>query len=152
LKQPGTAGELAQALQKGIEESKARLGGKPAPAIVAGKERVSGSVNLDAPLKTRVRPEDTVFVFARAAQGPRMPLAIVKIKVADLPYQFSFDDSSAMMPDMKLSRFAEVVIGARVSKSGGAKPMAGDLEGTSGKIKPGRSGVVVTIDRAVAGS
>ena len=152
LEQSGTGSELAQALQKGIEESKARLAGKPVPDAVAGKERVTGSVDLDAPLKTRVQPEDTVFVFARAAQGPRVPLAIVKIKVADLPYQFSFDDSSAMVPDMKLSRFNEVVIGARVSKTGGAKPLPGDLEGTSAKIKPGRTGVVVTIDRAVAGS
>ena len=151
IKQPGVSGELAQALQKGVDESKSRLTGKPAVASVAGKERVSGEVSLDASLKARTRPEDTVFVFARAAEGPRMPLAIVKVKVADLPYKFSFDDSSAMMPEMKLSRFAEVVVGARVSKSGGAAPLPGDLEGASGKIKPGRTGVRVTIDREVAG-
>ena len=151
IKQPGVSGELAQALQKGVDESKSRLTGKPAVASVAGKERVSGEVSLDAALKARTRPEDTVFVFARAAEGPRMPLAIVKVKVADLPYKFSFDDSSAMMPEMKLSRFAEVVVGARVSKSGGAAPLPGDLEGASGKIKPGRTGVRVTIDREVAG-
>jgi len=151
IKQPVVSGELAQALQKGVDESKSRLTGKPAVASVAGKERVSGEVSLDAALKARTRPEDTVFVFARAAEGPRMPLAIVKVKVADLPYKFSFDDSSAMMPEMKLSRFAEVVVGARVSKSGGAAPLPGDLEGASGKIKPGRTGVRVTIDREVAG-
>jgi cytochrome c-type biogenesis protein CcmH len=152
IKQPGVSGELAQALQKGIDESKSRLTGKPPIAGAAGKERVSGEVSLDASLQGRTQPEDTVFIFARAAEGPRMPLAIVKVKVADLPYKFSFDDSSAMMPEMKLSRFAEVVIGARVSKSGGAAPSPGDLEGASGKIKPGRTGVRVTIDRAVAGS
>ena len=154
IKQPGINTELAQALQKGVAESKARLTGKPvAVAVVpAGKERVTGIVNLDDSLKGRVSPDDTVFVFARAATGPRMPLAIVKIKVADLPYKFSFDDSMAMMPEMKLSQFAEVVIGARVSRSGGATPSAGDLEGISDKIKPGRTGVRVTIDRAVAGS
>ena len=151
LKQPGVSGELAQALQKGVDESKARLAGKSVAAAAAGKERVSGTVNLDDSLMGKVRPEDTVFVFARASDGPRMPLAIVKIKVADLPYQFSFDDSSAMMPEMKLSRFADVVIGARVSKTGGATPSVGDLEGTSGRIKPGRTGVRVTINRAFAG-
>jgi cytochrome c-type biogenesis protein CcmH len=157
LKQPDVSPELAQALQKGMDEAKARQAGKSALALAAeqpgtGKERVTGSVKLDAALRAKVRADDTVFVFARAADGPRMPLAIAKIKVADLPYQFSFDDSSAMMPDMKLSRFPEVVIGARVSKSGGATPVAGDLEGASAKVKPGRTGVVVTIDRVVAGS
>ena len=57
----------------------------------------------------------------------------------------------SMMPEMKLSKFADVVIGARVSKSGGAKPMAGDLEGSSDTIKPGHASVRVTIDRTVAG-
>jgi cytochrome c-type biogenesis protein CcmH len=151
VKQPGIGSELAQALQKGMDESRARLTGKPAAVIAAGKERVTGFVNLDDSLKSRVRPDDTVFVFARAATGPRMPLAIVKIKAADLPYKFSFDDSMAMVPEMKLSRFTDVVIGARVSRSGSATPSAGDLEGTSDKIKPGRAGVRVSIDQAVAG-
>lgn len=157
LKQPAVSPELAQALQKGVEEARLRLGGNAAgPATAAkpgaAKERVTGSVQLDAALRARVQAEDTVFIFARAADGPRAPLAIAKIKVADLPYQFSFDDSSAMMPDMKLSRFPAVVIGARVSRSGGAAPMAGDLEGSSVPVQPGRSGIIVTIDRVVAGS
>jgi cytochrome c-type biogenesis protein CcmH len=151
IKQPGVGSELAQALQKGVDESRARLTGKPVAVVPAGKERVTGIVNLDDSLKSRVRPDDTVFVFARAATGPRMPLAIVKIKVADLPYKFTFDDSMAMMPERKLSQFADVVIGARVSKSASATPSPGDLEGISDKIKPGRTGVRVTIDRAVAG-
>ncbi len=155
IKQPGIDSSLAQALQKGVDEAKARLTGKPAASAsasaAAGKERVTGTVSLDASLKGKAGPDDTVFIFARAAAGPRMPLAIVKIKVADLPYQFTFDDSMAMMPEMKLSQFSEIVVGARVSKSGGAKPLAGDLEGSSGTIKPGRSGVRVTIDKVFAG-
>ena len=151
IKQPGIDGSLAQALQKGVDEARARLTGKPAASAAAAKERVTGTVSLDASLKGNAGPDDTVFVFARAAAGPRMPLAIVKIKVADLPYQFAFDDSMAMMPEMKLSQFDEIVVGARVSKSGGATPLAGDLEGSSGTIKPGRSGVRVTIDKIFAG-
>ena len=150
IKQPGISGELARALQKGVDESKARLAGKPAAAAAAGKERVSGEVSLDATLKGRVQPDDTVFVFARAAEGPRMPLAIVKIRVRELPFRFSFDDSSAMMPEMKLSKFSEVVIGARVSRSGSATPTAGDLEGLSDRAKPGQAGIRVKIDRLVA--
>ncbi|HKB82297.1 MAG TPA: c-type cytochrome biogenesis protein CcmI [Burkholderiales bacterium] len=151
IKQPGVGDELAQALQKGMDESRARMAGKPATAVTAGKERVTGTVNIDDSLKGKVRPDEAVFVFARAANGPRMPLAIVKIKVSDLPYQFSFDDSMSMVPEMKLSKFAEVVIGARVSRSGGATASAGDFEGFSDKFRPGRTGVRVTINRAVAG-
>ena len=151
LQQPGISDDLAHALQKGVEESRRRLAGKPG-AVAAAKERTSGEVRLDAALQTKVQPDDTVFIFARAAEGPRMPLAIVKIKVSDLPYKVSFDDASAMAPEMKLSRFPEVVIGARVTKSGSAAPSAGDLEGTSPRVKTGRAGIRVTIDRAVAGS
>jgi cytochrome c-type biogenesis protein CcmH len=152
LTQPNLGGELAQALQKGVEESKQRMSGKAVAAKTAGKERVTGEVRLDNTLNGKVQPDDTVFVFARAASGPRMPLAIAKIKVADLPYKFSFDDSSAMTPEMKLSRFSEIVIGARVSKTGSATPAAGDLEGTSGKVKSGSGGIRVLIDHPVAGS
>lgn len=153
IRQPGISGELAQALQKGVDESKARLAGKPAAAAsvaAAGKEGVSGEVSLDASLSASARPDDTVFVFARAADGPRMPLAIVRIRVRELPYRFSFDDSSAMMPEMKLSKFSEIVIGARVSRSGSATPAAGDLEGLSDRVRPGQTGIRVKIDRQVA--
>ena len=150
IMQPGVDGELARALQKVVDEARARVAGKPAAMVAAGKERVTGIVDLDDSLKSRVQPDDTVFVFARAARGPRMPLAIVKTKVADLPYRFSFDDSMAMVPEMKLSGFGDIVIGARVSRSGSATPSAGDLEGISDKIKPGRTGVRVTIDRVGA--
>ena len=150
IKQPGISSELDQALQKGVDESKARLAGKPAvPAAIARKERVSGEVSLEASLRGRVQPDDTVFVFVRAAEGPRMPVAIVKIRVHELPYRFSFDDSSAMMAEMKLSKFSEIVVGARVSRSGSATPSAGDLEGLSARARPGQAGIRVTIDRVV---
>ncbi len=96
---------------------------------------VSGTVELDPAVSSHVSPDDVVFIFARAANGPRMPLAILRKQVRDLPMSFTLDDSMAMTPEMKMSNFSELVIGARVSKSGTAMPGAGDIEGLSGIIR-----------------
>ena len=101
---------------------------------VAGAE-ITGRVSLDPALAAEVDPEATVFVFARAAQGPRMPLAIVRKQVKDLPFEFVLNDSMAMNPQMTLSRFPQVVVGARVSRSGDAMPQPGDLEGYTGPVR-----------------
>lgn len=102
-----------------------------APTAAGTAFVIKGSVTLSGAVASKVQPEDTVFVFARAATGPRMPLAIVRKQVKDIPFDFNLDDSMAMNPQMKLSNFAEVVVGARVSKSGDAMPKPGDLEGYS---------------------
>ncbi|HEV8261361.1 MAG TPA: c-type cytochrome biogenesis protein CcmI [Burkholderiales bacterium] len=149
LKRPSVSGELAQALSAGLSEARLLSTGKKTVAAVPAPGRVSGTVTLDAALRPRAAPEDTVFVYARAAQGPRMPLAIVKVQVKDLPYNFSLDDSMAMIPEMKLSAFNEVIVGARVSRSGSAKPAAGDLEGASATVSPGANGVTVAINVVV---
>ena len=74
-----------------------------------------------------------------------MPLAILKKRVRDLPFDFTLDDSLAMSPQARLSQAAQVVVGARVSKSGQAMPQAGDLQGLSGPMAPGASGVTLVI-------
>lgn len=148
LKQPDIGADLAQALQTGIIEARALAEGRK-PSVPAAAGRVSGVVSLDSELKDKASPEDAVFVFARAARGSRMPLAIAKIKVKDLPYHFELDDSMAMMPELKISGFPEIVVGARVSKSGSATPSSGDLEGMGPVVKPGASGVKVSISQVV---
>ena len=100
------------------------------------------TVKLSPALAGRPSPADTVFIFARAAQGPKMPLAIVRKQVKELPITVTLDDSMAMVPDMKMSGFSQLVIGARVSKSGDAVPKAGDLEGYAPPLKAGASGPV----------
>jgi len=105
-------------------------------------------VNLASALLKKASPEDTVFIFARASEGPRMPLAIVRKQVKDLPVRVTLDDSTAMSPAMRLSKFKQVVISARVSKSGDATPRSGDLSGSSAAIQPGEvTGVIITIDQ-----
>jgi cytochrome c-type biogenesis protein CcmH len=115
----------------------------------AGKERLSGTITLAPALAARAAPEDTVFVLARPAQGSRMPLAAVRVKVKDLPLAFSFDDSMAMNPAAKLSGFSEVVVAARVSKSGNVMPQPGDLEGVSKPVHPGTNGMRVEIAQEI---
>lgn len=113
------------------------------------KSTLAGTVTLAEGLKGQVAPGDTLFVLARAAQGPRMPLAVMRKQVKDLPLQFILDESSAMSPEMTLSRFDQVVVVARISKSGNATPQAGDLQGISKPVAPGSKGIKVVIDEAV---
>jgi cytochrome c-type biogenesis protein CcmH len=118
-------------------------------AAAGGGEGISGVLSLSAALQSKAAPTDTVFLLARAVQGPKMPLAIIRKQVKDLPLRFTLDDSMAMAPQMKLSNFDEVVVVARISKSGNAMPESGDLQGMSSPVKPGRSGIKISIDSVV---
>ena len=102
-----------------------------------GSERLSGRVALAAELTAQVSPKDTVFIYASAAEGPRMPLAIVRTTVDKLPYDFVLDDSLAMNPQMQLSQVKSVMVRARISKTGNAMPQAGDFGVSVGPITPG---------------
>jgi len=116
--------------------------GTPAPMI-------SGTVTLAPALADKAAPTDTVFIFARAVQGARMPLAVIRAQVKDLPIRYQLDDSMAMAPNAKLSGASQVIVSARISKSGNAIPQAGDLAGESTPVAPGATGVAVTISAAV---
>jgi cytochrome c-type biogenesis protein CcmH len=119
-----------------------------APAAAANAT-VSGTVTLSAALAKQAQPEDTVFVFARAAEGSRMPLAIMRKQVKDLPITFTLNDSMAMSPATALSTASKVIVGARVSKSGNAMPQPGDLSGQSAPVSVGASGLTIDIKEAV---
>ncbi len=115
-----------------------------APAAISGKT-VSGTVSLAPALAMLASPDDTVFVFARAAEGRGMPLAILRKKVSDLPVQFILDDSSSMSPAATLSAAGSVIVGARISKSGNAMPQPGDLSGQSPPVAVGASALKIEI-------
>jgi cytochrome c-type biogenesis protein CcmH len=172
VSEPGS--ETARQIQGAVDEARQRAGLPPSPNAVAaapvggpmmaqaaaaeapppatgngaapaaaGGGQVSGRVTIDPAIKAG--PEDTVFIFARAAQGPKMPLAILRKQVKDLPMDFSLDDSMAMSPAMKLSSFPEVVVGARISKSGNAISAPGDVQGLTAPVKVGAKGLTIKI-------
>ena len=160
LAPPGS--DFAKGLASSVDEARTAAGQSGAPAVAeksvptpvatpaavnaAGGASIQGVVNISADLKGKVAPDDTVFIFARAAQGPRMPLAILKRKASELPITFTLDDSTAMADELKLSKFDMVVVAARVSRSGNAMPQSGDLMGQSTPMKAGGSKLTLVID------
>lgn len=149
--------EFASNLDRSLVEARAALaaaGGTPKPAsgpsataAASAPATVNGILSLAPALKDKVAPTDTVFIVARAAEGPRMPLAIVRRSAAELPIRFMLDDSAAMTPEFRLSKFSQVVVSARVSKTGEATPRAGDLLGQAGPLTPDGKPVEIVIDR-----
>jgi len=154
--------DFARSVAESIAEARALAGGAPAqkearneaqPATGkrAGKgdPSVQGVVSIEPALAARLSPGDIVFVLARPVSGSRMPLAVARTTVAALPYRFTLDDSMAMAPGATISSHAQVVVAARVSKSGNAVAQKGDVEGTSDPVAPGASGVTVVLSRIV---
>ena len=112
--------------------------------------KVTGKVAIAANVAAKLAPGDTLFVFARAKEGPRIPLAVMRSpapKADAFPVAFELTDAMAMAPGMSLSSFSEVVIEARISKSGNAQLQSGDLSGVTDAVKPGASGITVTIGK-----
>ena len=118
---------------------------EPSPTAPATNASVSGTVTLATALARDAKPDDTVFIFARAAEGSRMPLAIIRKQVKDLPIQFTLDDSMAMSPAATLTKAGRVLVGARISKSGNAIPAKGDLSGQSALVAVGTKGLSIEI-------
>jgi len=135
VQQPGGKKKLAQL-----------TAGKAAANSALAAAAITGKVSLSQALAGKVSPDDTVFILARAANGPKMPLAVLRKQVKDLPLKFTLDDSMAMQPQLKLSGFPEVVVVARISKSGSPMAQAGDMEGMTETIKPGSKGLNIVIN------
>jgi len=115
----------------------------------ASPEAISGTISLSPELRDKVTQTDVVYILARATNGPRIPIAVFRKQVKDLPLKFVLDDSMAMQPQVKISDFDQVKVAARISMSGGAVTRPGDFEGVSAAIKPGASGVDIVIDTEI---
>jgi cytochrome c-type biogenesis protein CcmH len=154
--------EFARSIGSSLEEARVLAGGSPVAALptimpprsapmerAAGPATISGTVSLAPQLAAKVKPDDTVFIFARADKGSRMPLAILNRSLRELPMPFTLDDSSAMAPGMNLSSAGPVMVVARISRSGNATPQSGDLEGRVGPIQPGSKDIQLKIDQVL---
>jgi cytochrome c-type biogenesis protein CcmH len=113
---------------------------------VSAATSVSGQVDLDAALKSKAGPNDTVMVIARGP-GSRMPVAVVRANVSELPLKFTLDDSLAMSPQARISMSSQVEVEARISKSGMAQPESGDLMSTVQTVKLGASGIKLQVNK-----
>ncbi len=160
----GPGSSYGQQLSGALDEARQRAGLPAAPAGTApaaaaapadtvaaatSAAAISGRVTLRAALKDKVGPDDTVFIFARPATGSRMPLAILRKKVSDLPLDFKLDDSLAMSPAARLSSAQQVVVGARISRSGNAAPAPGDFQALSAPMGVNASGLTLEISEPV---
>lgn len=149
-------------IRQSIDQQLAELTGAasaPSSAVAASETPPAAStgngiqvkVRLSDTLREQVGPNAVLYVFARPAVGPKMPLAIQRLPVSVLPVDLTLDDTMGMMPTMKLSGTPEIVIGARISQSGVANAQSGDLEGLTGTLKQAdiSSPIEITISSVV---
>jgi len=115
----------------------------PRPTVAAIGIKVA--VSLAESLWPQANMNDSLFVYAKAATGPPMPLAVHRGHVWDLPLTVTLHDGMAVIPNIQLSEFDQVTVGARISKSGQATPGRGDLEGEVSLVKPGQANIVEVV-------
>ncbi|MFT5395280.1 MAG: cytochrome c-type biogenesis protein CcmH [Gammaproteobacteria bacterium] len=129
---------LIAELENGTPISEAVTSNQSATA----QQSIQVKVALSSEFLTNVNPNTTLFIYARASEGPPMPLAVHKGLAKDLPITVTLDDSMAMMPQMTLSSFPKVIIGARLSSNGQPQGQSGDYEGYSDAIEVSTNPVV----------
>jgi cytochrome c-type biogenesis protein CcmH len=117
----------------------------PTQTVSAGKN-ISGKIELSTELKSKIKPGDIVMVIARKP-GERMPVAVLKVPASDFPMSFTLNDSLAMNPSTPLSQLNEASVEVRISKTGMAKPEAGDLISTEQNIQVGAKDVRLLVNQ-----
>lgn len=145
-----------RAIQGSIADARAKGGlaalaptSAPAPAsssIASSGKVISGKIELSAELKSKIKSGDIVMVIARKP-GERMPVAVLRVPVSNFPMSFTLNDALAMNPSAPLSQLTEASVEVRISKTGMAKPEAGDLISTAQTIQLGAKDVRLVIDQ-----
>ena len=148
---PPPAAASAPLVEASVPVAAAVIDNAPPVTPAAGPvgTSIGGTVALSPALALKARASDTVFIYARAVDGPPMPLAVIRKQVKDLPLQFTLDDSMAMWPAAKVSAYPRVVVTARVSKSGEGQARPGDLQGESPVVAAGVTGLRIEIGTVV---
>jgi len=111
----------------------AELGSSMGEAQSTGA-RIYGNVKLSPDAVDIVQPTDTVFIFAKAVNGPAAPIAVLQRAASELPIDFLLNDSQSMVAGQKLSNFDEVVVTARITRGGDATVALQGLEAKSDTI------------------
>jgi len=138
--------EEIKMIEGSIAEARSKGGLAPKATIISSAKAISGQIELASDLKSKVKQGDTVMVIARQV-GERMPVAVLKIPVAQFPMSFVLNDALAMNPNAPLSKLTEVSIEVRISKTGMAKPETGDLISAAKTIKVGAENVRLLVDQ-----
>lgn len=141
--------ESARTMSDNIKQVEAMMVNVNNTRLSPNPGRVDGTISISDELKQKLNPDTVVFIFAMASEGPKVPLAAMRVTVAELPLTFTLDDSMAMIPAMRLSTVSDVILTARASKSGDAIAASGDLQGTLEGVKVGSSDNQLVIDTLV---
>jgi len=125
----------------------ARLDGNTAEAGAAVEIR--GHLSYAPSVADQIDPDDVVFITAKAAGNP-MPLAVLRRPASDLPFDFVLSDDTSMVKGSGISTAREIIVTAKVSKSGDALNTATDLQATAGPVEPRNAGLLELVIGATA--
>ena len=125
---PADRNDVRDSLNKFVADAREKAGLEAAPAEQAALARVLYvQVTVAQELAKNYQDSDTVFIYARAKTGPKMPLSLVRVPLSALPIKVELTEATSMLPNMNLRSFEQVEVLARISPSGQAISQAGDL-------------------------
>jgi cytochrome c-type biogenesis protein CcmH len=150
LLQPGS--KVAATVKRELAEAERASGNAPAAAGTApaptGDIALNITVKLAPRLADQLKPGDALFVFAKAVDGPPMPLAVAKLHPSRIPVQVTLTNAMAMAPGVDLAKYPKVEVAARISRSGNALPQPGDLESAPVEVATdSQAPIALTIDK-----
>lgn len=143
---PNDTSAAMQEVRRALGDARQQLQASANGAVgVQASPLLRVSVQIDKSLADKFSPDDTLYIFARALQGPPMPLAVVRKAARELPLTVELDDSQSMMPNRLLSSVSEIVVEARVSRHGSPDKRTGDLEAIAVPVRQGSQGQTVVL-------